>query len=93
MDTNQPNQDCPEKLHWHPDFLQAIQLELIDYKDSLQFTYEYQLATEPLRIDLLIIKKYPGLVIDKNIARIVRSKSMPTRTCTRPLAPRWSFPA
>ncbi|MDR1301550.1 MAG: hypothetical protein LBK43_03655, partial [Treponema sp.] len=73
MDTNKPGQDRPEKLHWHPAFLQAIQLELIDYKDSLQFTSEYQLATEPLRVDLLIIKKHPSLVIHKNIARIFRS--------------------
>jgi hypothetical protein len=38
--------------------------------------YEYQLATEPLRIDLLIIKKSPGMAIDKNIARIFRSDNI-----------------
>jgi hypothetical protein len=73
MDTNKPGS---EKLHWHPAFLQAIQQELIDYKDSLQFNYEYQLTTEPLRLDLLIIKKLPGLVIDKNIARIFRADNI-----------------
>jgi hypothetical protein len=76
MDTNKPDLDRHEKLRWHPAFLQAIQLELIDYKDSLEFTYEYQLTTEPLRVDLLIIKKSPGLVIDKNIARIFRSDNI-----------------
>ncbi|MDR1302468.1 MAG: hypothetical protein LBK43_08380 [Treponema sp.] len=76
MDTNKPGQDHPEKLHWHPAFLQAIQRELIDYKDSLQFKYEYQLTTEPLRVDLLIIKKPLGLAIDKNIARIFRSDNI-----------------
>ncbi|MDR1108940.1 MAG: hypothetical protein LBL19_07895, partial [Spirochaetaceae bacterium] len=60
--------DRPEKLRWHLAFLQAIQLELIDYKDSLQFTAEAPLTTAPLRLDLLIIKKPPSLVIDKNIA-------------------------
>jgi hypothetical protein len=73
MDTNKPRSG---KIRWYPAFLQAIQLELIDYKNSLEFKYEYQLATEPLRVDLLIIKKSPGLVIDKNIARIFRSDNI-----------------
>jgi hypothetical protein len=30
------------------------------------------MPTEPLRVDLLIIKKPPSLAIDKNIARIFR---------------------
>jgi hypothetical protein len=73
MDTNKPG---PERFQWHPAFLQALQVELIDYKDSLQFEYEYQLTTAPLRFDLLIIKKLPGLVIDKNIARIFRADNI-----------------
>jgi hypothetical protein len=44
-------------LHWHPGILYATKLVLSDYHDSLEFKYEYQLASEPLRIDLLIIKK------------------------------------
>jgi hypothetical protein len=66
----------PEKLKWHPAFLQALQLELIDYKNSLQFKYEYQLTSEPLRVDLLIIKNPKNLAIDKNIARIFRSDNI-----------------
>ncbi|MDR1301159.1 MAG: hypothetical protein LBK43_01635, partial [Treponema sp.] len=73
MDTNKPR---PEKLQWHPAFLQAIQRELIDYKDSLEFTSEYQLTTEPLRVDLLIIKKPRNLAIEKNIARIFKSDNI-----------------
>jgi hypothetical protein len=68
--------DHPEKLRWHPAFLQALQLELIEYKNSLQFNYEYQLTTEPIRVDVLIIKKPPNLAIDKNIARIFRSDNL-----------------
>ena len=60
------------KLKWHPTFLQAIQLELFEYREFLDFEYEYQLISEPLRIDLLIIKKPKQLTIDKNIARIFR---------------------
>ena len=65
-----------EKLQWHPAFLEAIQLELFDYRDSLEFRYEYHLTSEPLRIDLLIIKKTKDVAIDKNIARIFRNDNV-----------------
>jgi len=61
---------------WHPAFLLAIQQELYDYRDSLEYNYEYQLTTEPLRIDLLIIKKQKDVIIDKNIARIFRADNL-----------------
>jgi hypothetical protein len=76
MDTTDPGSNRPEKLKWHPAFLQALQRELIEYKNSLQFNYEYQLTTEPLRVDLLVIKKPRDLAIDKNIARIFRSDNI-----------------
>jgi len=68
--------DTEHKLHWHPAFLQAMQVELLDYKDSLEFREEYYLTAEPLRIDLLIIKKPKDLHIDKNFARIFRSDNI-----------------
>ena len=57
---------------WHPAFVQAIQHELEDYLDVLTFETEHQLTTEPLKIDVLIIKKKKNVVIKKNIARIFR---------------------
>ena len=65
-----------DTLRWHPAFLQAIQMELAEYRNTLEFKYEYQLTTEPLRIDLLIIKKPKDIVIDKNIARIFKSDNV-----------------
>jgi len=65
-----------DKLQWHPAFLQAIQLELFDYRGHLEFRHEYQLSAAPLQIDLLIIKKPKELVIDKNIARIFRTDNV-----------------
>jgi len=65
-----------KKLAWHLAFLQAVRQELLDYSDSLEFKYEYQLTSAPLRIDLLIIKKPNDLVIDKNIARIFRADNL-----------------
>ena len=64
------------KLQWHPAFFQAMQMELDTYMDSLEFRHEYQLTAEPLRMDLLIIKKPKDLFIEKNIARIFRSDNI-----------------
>jgi hypothetical protein len=58
---------------WHPAFVQAIETELEESKDVLTFEAEHQLTTEPLRIDVLIIKKKKDVVIKKNIAQIFRS--------------------
>jgi hypothetical protein len=59
-------------IPWHPAFVQALKLELEQYQDALEFTSEYQLTAEPLEIDLVIVKKAPELVINKNIARIFK---------------------
>ena len=63
-------------IAWHPGFLSAIKLELDEYKDNLQFISEYQLTTEPLRMDLLIIKKDKDIPIKKNIAAIFRKHNI-----------------
>jgi len=60
------------RTSWHPAFAQAIENELDDCKDDLTFETEYQLTTEPLRIDVLIVKKKKNVVIKKNIAQIFR---------------------
>ena len=57
---------------WHPAFVQAIQHELVEYRECLTFESEHQLTTEPLRIDVLIIKKEKDVVIKKNIAQIFK---------------------
>ena len=64
------------KLRWHPAFLQAMQAELFDYREYLEFKPEFPLTAAPLQIDLLIIKKPKELAIDKNIARIFRSDNL-----------------
>jgi len=66
----------PEPLAWHPAFVEAIQLELEDYGAFLEFHPEYQLTSEPLRIDCLVIKKLPDIVIEKNIAAIFRDVNL-----------------
>ena len=73
-DAQQPTSEAPEpeRLAWHPAFFEAIQLELEQYRDALEFVSECQLTAEPLRIDVLIIKKAKDIVIEKNIAAIFR---------------------
>jgi len=63
-------------IAWHPAFIQALQLELDAYGDSLEFHPEYQLTAEPLRIDCLIIKKKKETTIKKNIAAIFREANL-----------------
>ena len=51
-------------------------MELEDYSDVLEFYPEYQLTSEPLRIDCVIIKKPKNVVIKKNIAAIFRDVNL-----------------
>ena len=64
------------RLAWHPAFVEAIKLELEAYGDSLEFFPEYQLTSEPLRIDCVVIKKAKEVVIKKNIAAIFRDVNL-----------------
>ncbi|MEY8000438.1 hypothetical protein AB8U03_09575 [Clostridium sp. Mt-5] len=59
-----------EKIKWHPAFAAAMQLELKEYREYLEFTTEYQLTDEPLRIDVLVIKE--DIQITKSIGKIFR---------------------
>ncbi|GHS97888.1 hypothetical protein FACS1894139_11810 [Planctomycetales bacterium] len=68
--------DDTSKILWHPAFCDALQLELRDYSDVLTFEPEHQLNTEPLRIDVLVIKKPAEVVIKKNIGRIFRTHNI-----------------
>jgi hypothetical protein len=65
-----------EYIAWHPAFVEAIQAELEEYKDVLEFHAEHSLTTEPLRIDVLVVRKRADVVIRKNIARIFREHNI-----------------
>jgi hypothetical protein len=74
MDTHEKDAGYDHaKLHWHPGILHSMKLDLSNYLDFLEFKYEHQLTSEPLRIDLIIIKKLKSMAIDKNIARMFRT--------------------
>ena len=59
MDKSTENQSkeilIDEDVYWHSGFFAALQMELIDYIDVLQFTDEHELSKEALKIDVLVI--------------------------------------
>jgi uncharacterized protein (DUF2249 family) len=70
METKIPQDQEP--IDWHPAFFRAIQMELDEYGQDLEFISEHQLTTKPLRIDVVIIRKSGDVPIKKNIAAIFR---------------------
>jgi len=75
-DQRVPDSPDEERIAWHPAFFEAIQMELEEYGQELQFITEYPLTTEPLRIDVVIIKKFKNIPIKKNIATIFRKENI-----------------
>lgn len=46
-----------ELTQWHSAFCSAIKLELVDYKNDLDYLSELGLNSKPILIDLLVITK------------------------------------
>ena len=44
-------------IQWHLGFCAAMELELREYADKLEFHREYPLSRKPLLIDLLVVEK------------------------------------
>ncbi|MDR1317584.1 MAG: hypothetical protein LBK13_12000, partial [Spirochaetales bacterium] len=61
-----------ELILWHPAFCEAISMDLEPWKDVLEFKFEYELTTGPLKIDVLIIRKLTADPIKGNIATLFR---------------------
>jgi hypothetical protein len=74
--TNEKTQDDKSLIHWHTAFFEAVRMELEQYHHILDFRHEYPLTSEPLRIDLLIIKKLKDIPIEKNIAAFFRTDNL-----------------
>ena len=63
-------------VNWHEAAVCAVQIELRDYADLLDFQPEFILGKNSYRIDLLVIKKLSQQAIPKNIARIFTSYNL-----------------
>ena len=59
-------------IQWHPAFYGAAELELRENKEDLEFHQEYNLSKEPLRMDLLVIKKQADVQVKNEIGYIFR---------------------
>jgi len=61
------------KIQWHPAFCSAIQLELLDNRQELEFEQEYHLSSKPLQIDLLVVKKTADVTLSNPIGQTFRT--------------------
>ncbi|WP_044913060.1 hypothetical protein [Butyrivibrio sp. WCE2006] len=57
-------------IKWHPGFYAGMEFGLRQYRQILKFTPEHTLAKEPIKMDLLIIKKNSKIIINNAIGRI-----------------------
>ena len=63
----EPKDNIPKDIQWHPAFVSAMNLELLENREDLIFEREYNLNTRPLEIDLLIIKKEKKISVQNEI--------------------------
>ena len=68
--------DKKEKLQWHPAFCSATELELREDRKNLEFFREYPLSKLPLKIDLTVIKKKPGVKLKNEIGHIFETHNI-----------------
>ena len=70
-----------ENIQWHPAFCSATELELREDKDNLEFESEHQLSSSPLKIDLMVIKKKPGVKTKNEIGHIFMTHNIIEYKC------------
>jgi len=64
------------QIDWHSAFYDAIQMELVMDRNKLQFEREHPLNIEPLRPDVIIIKKESGAKLHQKFAEIFRGHNI-----------------
>ena len=65
-----------DRIHWHPGYYGGVECYLTGEKARLSFETEHQLSKEPLRVDMLIIKKKSAAVIKSEIGRIFKGHNL-----------------
>lgn len=61
-----------ENLQWHSAFVAALRITFHEEMEYLQILEEYSLSKSPPRIDALVLKKSPEIIIKKKIGQIFR---------------------
>lgn len=59
-------------IQWHPGFYGAAELEFLSNKGDLEFQREFNLSKEPIRMDLLIIKKLADIRTKNELGHIFK---------------------
>lgn len=63
-------------IQWHLGFCAAMELELREYADRLEFHREYPLSRKPLLIDLLVVEKTGDFEIANDIGQIFQKHNI-----------------
>ena len=73
---NKPNNKQKDQIDWHSGFAGGLELVFRDYKDQLSIEREHSLSKQPLRIDFLLLKLNPGIIIDNAIGRLFKTHNI-----------------
>jgi hypothetical protein len=65
-----------EPISWHPGFTEGLKENYSKYLDGLEFKDELQLTKEPLRVDVVVVKKRADMVVDMDTGRIFRGHNI-----------------
>jgi hypothetical protein len=64
------------QISWHPAFVEGLKENYKAYGDGLEFKDEFQLSKEPLKIDVIVVKKRPDIIVDTGTGRIFRGHNI-----------------
>ena len=66
----------PAAIKYHSGFVSGLEILLWKYREQVRIEPEKWLSTEGIRMDVLILKKDPAVVIDSDICRIFRGHNI-----------------
>ena len=73
---NEAGVKAPANIKYHAGFVSGLELLLWQYREQVDIEPEKWLSTEGIRMDVLILKKDPPVVLDFDIGRIFRGHNI-----------------
>ena len=73
---NKAGEKAPANIKYHAGFVSGLELLLWKYREQVDIEPERWLSTEGIRMDVLILKKDPFVVLDFDIGRIFRGHNI-----------------
>lgn len=68
--------DNKDKIKWHPGFASALKLEFYENRNDLEYSEEIVLNKEAIKMDMLIIKKKPGIILQNTLGEHFRQHNI-----------------